>query len=136
MNTPPPLLSRLRVQLKKPIFLGPLAFAAGSFWIHTILNNFNSEKCHSSLFRGIVYALQKNEKILDIIGPNMKYDEKLHPRVKGGFDNFKGNADLEFTIQGEKASGIVKFKGKRYRETDCWVADEFQVVKDDLIIEI
>jgi hypothetical protein len=127
MNTPPPLLTRLRIQLKRPLFLGPLAFVAGTFWIHTILNNFNSEKCHSSLFRGIIYSLRNHEEISALIGPSLAYDQEKHRRVKGGFDNFKGVADLEFEIEGEHGAGTVVFRGRRYRETDCWISEEFLV---------
>ena len=133
MNTPPPLLTRLKVLVRKPIFIGPLSFIAGSFWIHTILNNFNSEKVNSSLFRGIIYSL-RNSQVADLVGKKIEYDDST--RVKGGFDNFKGVADLEFRIKGEQGHGTVVFKGKRYRETDCWVSSEFVVTTNGTTVSL
>jgi hypothetical protein len=129
MNTKPPFLKQIVAQLKKPFFLGPLAFVGGTFWIHTILNNFNSEKCHTSLFRGLIYEMKNQGSIVDMFGSDLHYDPDKHSRVKGTFDNFKGFADLEFTIQGSNGKGIVHFVGNRYSKTDCWISSQFIITK-------
>lgn len=130
MNASRPIINRIKNSFNRPIVLGPLAFLAGGFWVQTILDNFNSQKCHSSLFRGLIYEMQLNDKTKSLLGEGIEYDEKKQPRVKGHIDNLKGHCDLEFMVQGSKGDAVVKFVGVRYRDTDCWVSSTFSITKD------
>jgi hypothetical protein len=129
-------MKRLGAFLRRPVVIAPLAFLAGAFWVQTLINNFNSQKCHSSLFKSIFYELQRNEKAIAMFGPDLHYDDKAHPRVKGTIDNLKGVADFEFTIEGSRGRGTGLFKGIRYADTDFWVSKRFELRKDQEKLEL
>jgi hypothetical protein len=113
--------------MKNPILMAPLAFLAGGFWVNTILDNFNSQKSHNALFRGILYYLRNDEEANRLIGRMLDYNEKKHPHVKGFVDRIKGVAELEFQVEGDQGKGLVKFIGNRDKQTDFWLSKHFSL---------
>ena len=136
MQTPEPLTTRIKRIASRPVVVGLLAFSGGAFWVQTVIDNFNAQKCHSSIFKSLIYELKRNPASTSLFGPDLHYDPKKHSRVKGNIDSLKGIADVEFTVQGSQGLGKVKFVGHRYKNTDFWVSKELVLTKGDKIISL
>ncbi|KAJ3268875.1 hypothetical protein HDV01_002133 [Terramyces sp. JEL0728] len=128
MNTPPPLFKRFLAQFRKPIVTGPLTFLAGAFWVNTLLNNTSNQKSNSSLFKGIIYALEEHPELSQELGHKLVYKQSIFNRVKGHCSIPEGIADLTFVVEGKEGrTAEIHFEGKRYRDTDLWISSIFTV---------
>lgn len=116
----------LRQKLKSLVFskysLAPLAFLTAAWWSNTILDNFNSQKTNSHLFKALILQMRHDDKVLNLLG-----QVEHSGTVKGHVNHIKGNADLEFHVKGSKQDGTVHFVGSRFKNTECWVSSLFTV---------
>ena len=125
----------LKNRLKSLIFskysLAPFAFLTAAWWSKTLLDNFNSQKQNSHLFKALILDLRRNEKVLDRFG---KVEHS--GTVKGHVNHIKGNADLTFHLKGSKQDAQVCFVGTRYKNTECWISSKFTVTGDDGALDL
>ena len=77
-----------------------------------------------------MFYLNHNPQVTELLGKNIHFDEETHPPVKGFANITKGQAELEFLVQGEKGFAQVGFNGHRFRKTDFWESRVFYIEKD------
>jgi hypothetical protein len=90
------------------------------------LDNFNSQKTNSHLFKALILQMRQDDKILDLLG-----EVELRGKVNGHVNHIKGDADLSFNVKGSKQDGHVHFVGTRYKNTECWVSSKYTVSAND-----
>ncbi|KAL2912178.1 cytochrome oxidase assembly protein 1 [Polyrhizophydium stewartii] len=128
----PNLITRV---LRRPVVYLGLGGLGLGFWGYTIVNATNSNRSHNTIFRGIMFHLRHDPQASSVLGTNIHYDETKHRPVAGTFNNFRGVAEFEFTVEGDKAQGTVRFKGRRIPDSDCWVSQVFDLESGGTRIE-
>ena len=120
--------------MRTPIVYFGLGVAGFTFWWTTYATANNIQTSHTSLFKGIMFFLRHNPQALELLGPNISYQDFKHPRIKGHIGTIKGIADVEFIVEGEKGQGKVHFKGNRVPGGDGWKSSIFTLKKDNHVI--
>jgi hypothetical protein len=105
------------------------AAAGGSFWAYAIYKSSQTQKSHNSLFRGLIYHLNKSPLATEFLGKHIQFNEG--DRVGGHVNVIKGVADLQFEVHGDKETGRVTFVGSRRQKLDSWESEKFLVQKSD-----
>ncbi|KAI8922295.1 cytochrome oxidase assembly protein 1 [Powellomyces hirtus] len=101
-----------------------LAATAGlGWWTSVVLQNINSQKAHSGIFKAVIYHIRHDQQAREMLGDEITHDTKLHPSVKGKINMLKGNADVEFVVEGSKGLGMVHYRGRRGQ--DEWDSEIF-----------
>ena len=137
------VIRRMFQRSRIPLIL--LGLGGLGFWAHTVYNSQNSQKSHNSIFRGvrshnthdqILFHLKQSPQVQSLLGSNIHHDFKTH-FIHGQANMFKGQASLEFEIEGDEGVGIVEFQGFRMPgETDLWESRRFTVSRNDLTIDL
>ncbi|KAI8998126.1 cytochrome oxidase assembly protein 1, partial [Gaertneriomyces semiglobifer] len=102
-----------------------LASVGLAWWGQVVFEGINSQKAHSGIFKSVIFHLRHHDKAKALLGNDIHYDAERHPSVQGSVNMFKGKADLEFTVEGDKGKATVKFIGNRGE--DDWHSRVFEL---------
>ena len=94
-------------------------------WYFLYKKNINSSKYGTNLFKGILFHLRQQQKVVDALGSPIRFDQQS--QIMGDINMIKGNANVVFPVQGSNGSGVVHFRGKRVNQGNQWQSTEFEL---------
>ena len=104
-------------------------------WYHIYSNSVTSQQTHTAIFKSALAHLKSQNQVKELIGNNIALNES--EAVKGHVNMFKGQADLDFVINGGKGDARVVFKAKRCLDSgDEWESNLFKVFYHDKVIDL
>ena len=107
-----------------------LGLAGVAYWVSSIQKSREIQKIHSPVFKAMLHHLRHDEGVKKLLGESIVVDDSRS--VSGKFNSFKGIAEFQVAIKGEKQKAIVDFKANRISsDCDTWDSSLFLVTTAD-----
>lgn len=98
--------------------------------ISSTLAIFNYQKSSSSVVSSTMYALRTSPKAREYLGDEIYFKHKM-PWIWGEMNQLHGRINIEFTVKGNKKSGIMRFKSYRPTRMGMFETTEWSLETDD-----
>jgi cytochrome c oxidase assembly factor 1 len=98
--------------------------------ISTTLAIFNYQKSSSPVVSSTMYALRISPKAREYLGDEIYFKHKM-PWIWGEMNQLHGRINIEFTVKGNKKSGIMRFKSYRPTRVGMFETTEWSLETDD-----
>ncbi|KAJ3414106.1 hypothetical protein HDV05_007050 [Chytridiales sp. JEL 0842] len=112
---------------KRLLPLAVLGTAGLGVWSYIILGATQSNKGHAPIVRGVMYEIRQDQRAKELLGTNITIPDDA--KFKGDVNHFKGFANLEFKIKGDKGEAMLKMDSRRISEHD-WDVRVLDIRKD------
>jgi len=98
--------------------------------ISSTLGIFNYQKSSSSVVSSTMYALRTSPKAREYLGDEIYFKHKM-PWIWGEMNQLHGRINIEFTVKGNRNSGIMRFKSFRPTRMGMFETTEWSLETED-----